>query len=77
MTLTARIKNEGNNQGDMLVLKGVWPNYYKEELEDGTIGSFTFGGLGIMSIPQGKSVTFWPNCDHFGDFNILHLKGKH
>ena len=77
MTLTVKITNKGNQSGDTLIIRGVKSNYYKEEREDGCIGSFQFGGNDIMCIMPDKSALFWPNTDHFGDFDTMELKGKH
>ena len=77
MTLSVRISNEGNQPTDGLMIRGVTSSYYEKETKDGCIGSITFGGDGVMFIPQGKSVLCWPMSNHFGDFDKMEIKGKH
>ena len=77
MTLTVRISNEGNLDTDGLILRGVTPNYYTKQKEDGCVGSFVFGGTGTMYLGKGQSALLWPTTDHFKDFDALEMKGKH
>ena len=68
MTLTVKMINEGNQPGDVVVLRGVKQGEYGIE--------FTGDRDDELTLPRGHGVEFTPPTGHFDDFVTIELKGK-
>ena len=77
MTLSVKIKNEGNQPGDALMLKGVQIIGEKngEKPEDYQVDIAT-PGTATITLGQGQVAILHPSCGHFDDFDAILVKGK-
>ena len=86
MTLKVVIKNEGNQPGDLLMIRGAKVSVVKGK--DGIYSAWkdsdgrswlqlTGNFDDKVTITQGQEYCFNPNCEYFADFQTIQLKGKH
>lgn len=69
MTLRVIIKNDGNNDGDTLIIKGMITKPH---------GCVCTGNpQDSVTVTKGKEITIFPPADHFDDYVALWFKGKH
>ena len=69
MTLTVKIKNDGNQPDDVVMFYGV------ESYGDGYI-RFTDNPANCVILAQGEEISCYPPSDHFDDPVTLGMKGK-
>ena len=70
MTLTVKIKNDGNQPGDILQLRGM------KQSGDGHV-QFTGDPDDSVILGHGEEISCWPPLDHFSDPASVSMKGKH
>ena len=77
MTLSVKIKNEGNQPGDVLMIRGVQVTGEKEgeNPEDYQV-NITTPGTEEIALCQGQEAILTPSCGHFDDFDVIEVKGK-
>ena len=69
MTLTVKIKNDGNRPGDVVTIFGM-------KSDDGHI-QFTDNPVDCVVLAQGEEIRCFPPSGHFDDPVNLGIKGKH
>ena len=69
MTLTVKIKNDGNQPGDCAMIKGM-------VAKDGFV-SMTGDPRDVVILEQGEEISVSPPNGHFDDPVTLTMKGKH
>ena len=69
MTLTIKIKNDGNRPGDVVAIYGM-------KSDDGFM-RFTDNPVDCVILYQGEEISCYPPSDHFSDPAKLGMKGKH
>ena len=69
MTLTVKIKNDGNQPNDSFTLRGV-------KTEEG-YSTITGNLHDSTTVLQGEEITVYPNNGHYDDFQLMEIKGKH
>ena len=74
MTLKVKIHNDGNQATDLLVIKGVTP---VTSLDTYPIHFNSKPGIETIKLKMGEYAVYYPECDHFEDFDLLKIKGKH
>lgn len=77
MTLRVRIKNEGNQPDDALMIRGVRVTGEKNgESPEGLCIYIDTPGTETITLGQGQEAILSPSCGHFDDFDIIQVKGK-
>ena len=76
MTLQVKIINEGNQPGDTAVLKGI-KEYKSDPAGERRTGTVSGNTQDVVTLGKGEEIVVYPNCDHFGDFQAVLIKGKH
>ena len=81
MTLTVRMRNEGNQPGDTVQIRGMKP-YPAPPLMDPDAPAemhveVTGDPEDVVTLFRDQEVTFVPPTEHYDDFVDVGLKGKH
>ena len=71
MTLTVKIKNDGNQPGDSVLISGV------EQVGEGDYVKMTGNPDDKVVLLEGEEVSCCPPTGHFDDPVTLTMKGKH
>ena len=68
MTLVVKIKNDGNQHGDVVTIYGM--------KSDGSNIRFTDNHIDCVVLRQGEEISCYPPSGHFDDPVTLGIKGK-
>ena len=76
MTLQIRLINDGNQPGDIAVVRGLKP--YSDEPAPGPIhAKMTGNSEDSITLLKGDEAVIIPPDGHFQDFKHISIKGKH